>query len=109
MFANVISWLNKKLEDTPQETPEQIYNMLKDRSSMEISARLLSRAAFLESDGREASRKFAVLDRIAAAQIERLVGLANPGKDIAPWRDLRDKFAEQLQNSSTQEHTNKEQ
>jgi hypothetical protein len=69
--------------------------MLKDRSSAEISGRLLNRSEAFEKRDDLFSRRCAVLDRIAAEQIERLVAKLNPDTDITPWRKVRDDWRKQ--------------
>jgi hypothetical protein len=78
-------------------TPLQLYLLLKDRSSAEISGRLLDRAeAFEKLDTNDDFyRRCAVLDRLASEQIERLVAQLNPDKDIALWCKLRDDWRKQ--------------
>ena len=73
-------------------TPLHLYLMLKDRSSAEISGRLLSRAeAFEKLDTDDPFyRRCAVLDRIASEKIELLVAMLHPDKNIADWRKVRD-------------------
>jgi hypothetical protein len=78
-------------------SPLQLYLMLKDRSSAEISGRLLSRAeAFEKLDTDDLFyRRCAVLDRVASEQIERLVAMLNPDKNIAHWCKVRDDWRNQ--------------
>ena len=78
-------------------SPLQLYLMLKDRSSAEISGRLLSRAEALEKLDTDDPfyRRCAVLDRIASERIELLVAMLHPDKNIADWRKVRDDWRKQ--------------
>lgn len=98
MFGGFINWLNRKLEPKSlvTQTPEEAYRLLKERNSAEIAARLLVRAVHYELSGRDWLRRAGALDRVAAEQIERLIGLANPDKDITPWIKLRNGCMDQL-------------
>lgn len=96
MINRFIDWLDRQLKGPPPESPEQLYDLLRDRSSTEIAARLLNRAEILDRSPRRFLRRCAVLDRVAAEHIERLVMQANPGQDITPWREARDRMRAQL-------------
>lgn len=79
-----------KSRTPPTQTAEQAYDLLCNRSSAEIAARLLRRAELFENSKDDFLKRCTALDKVAAEQMERLVGLANPYKDIQPWRDARD-------------------
>jgi len=48
MIGKMVSWLNRKMEGEPVKNGAELYDLLRDRSSMEITARLLYRAQLFE-------------------------------------------------------------
>jgi hypothetical protein len=92
MINRFVTWLNHRLAGQPIKSNEEIYLKLKDCSSAEIAARLLFRAEIYEQYPEVHLHRIAVLDRLAAEQIERLVAKLNPDTDITPWRKVRDNF-----------------
>jgi hypothetical protein len=95
MINHFVTWLNRYLAGQPIKSNEEIYLELKDRSSAEIAGRLLSRAEIYEQYPQVHLHRIAVLDRIAAERIERLVAMLNPEKDIAYWCKIRDDWRKQ--------------
>lgn len=84
MKAWFMNWMARK---TPQ-TPEELEQLLSDRSTAEIAARLLRRAELHDQSDRYL-RRCSSLDRVAAENIRRLELRANPG-GISQWMERRD-------------------
>ena len=70
-----------------EQTPAQAEHLLQDRSTAEIAARLLRRAE-LHEQGNAYLQRCAVLDRVAAENMRRLV--RDAGGDMAEWVERRD-------------------
>ncbi len=76
-----------KSNTQPAQTAEQSYNLLQDRSSAEIAARLLRRAELFEAQGDAFLKRCAALDKVAAENIRRL---ENEKGVMSEWLDRRD-------------------
>ncbi len=79
MFKKIKGWFTKRPVPNAQET----YHLLKDRSSAEIAARLVRRAAMFEESGDEFLQRCAALDKVAADTIAKMQA---DKKDPDAWR-----------------------
>ena len=81
MFKNITNWF--KSHKRPVPNASETYNLLKDRSSAEIAARLTRRAAMFEESGDEFLKRCAALDKVAADTIAKMQADKN---DPDAWR-----------------------
>jgi hypothetical protein len=89
MLNKIVSWWNRVWTPVPVQTVQEMHQLLKDRSSAEIAARLLRRAELFESGSDDFLKRCAALDRVAAERIHR-VTLNDPTQDVSKWLDARD-------------------
>ena len=81
------NWFKSWFATAPTHTCEQAELLLQDRSTAEIAARLMRRAE-LHDEGNAYLQRCAVLDRVAADNMRRLV--RDAGMDIPEWVERRD-------------------
>jgi hypothetical protein len=81
------NWFKGWFTTASKKTPEQVEDMLWNRSTAEIAARLLRRAE-LHRKGGDYLRMCAVLDRVAADNILKLE--SQDGKCMGAWLERRD-------------------
>lgn len=73
MLGRVVSWLNKRLEGAPVDSPEAIMNLMANRSNLEIAARMIHRSQLHSDDNLPYYiRRCAPLDQIAGNRIVNL-------------------------------------
>jgi hypothetical protein len=82
------SWFKGWFSQPNTQTPEEVEHLLWNRSTAEISARLLRRAELHAKCSDAYLRRCAALDRVAAENLRRLE--LKTGTHMGEWLDRRD-------------------
>jgi len=78
-----------KSNKQPAQTAEHTYDLLRNRSSAEIAARLLRRAELHEASAQPYLQRCTSLDRVAADVIQRAEEAHMSPQELAQWLDNR--------------------